>query len=56
MIAPYLSVFGPNTGKYGPEKTPYLDGKLCKTFSYQKKIIFKIPSYMIFCFLHFNFQ
>ena len=22
---PYLSVFCPNTGKYGPEKTPYLD-------------------------------
>ena len=21
----YLSVFSPNTGKYGPEKTPYLD-------------------------------
>ena len=22
---PYLSVFSPNTGKYGPERTPYLD-------------------------------
>ena len=22
---PYLSVFSPNVGKYGPEKTPYLD-------------------------------
>ena len=22
---PYFSVFSPNTGKYGPEKTPYLD-------------------------------
>ena len=22
---PYFSVFGLNTGKYGPEKTPYLD-------------------------------
>ena len=22
---PYLSVFSPNTGKYGPEVTPYLD-------------------------------
>ena len=21
----YLSVFSPNTGKYGPEKNPYLD-------------------------------
>ena len=21
----YLSVFSPNSGKYGPEKTPYLD-------------------------------
>ena len=22
---PYFPVFSPNTGKYGPEKTPYLD-------------------------------
>ena len=22
---PYLSVFSPNAGKYGPEKIPYLD-------------------------------
>ena len=22
---PYLTVFSPNAGKYGPEKTPYLD-------------------------------
>ena len=22
---PYLSVFSPNAGKYGPEKSPYLD-------------------------------
>ena len=22
---PYFSVFGPNTGKYEPEKTPYLE-------------------------------
>ena len=22
---PYLSIFSPNVGKYGPEKTPYLD-------------------------------
>ena len=22
---PYFSVFGPNAGKYGPEKTPYMD-------------------------------
>ena len=22
---PYFSVFNPNTGTYGPEKTPYLD-------------------------------
>ena len=21
----YLSIFSPNVGKYGPEKTPYLD-------------------------------
>ena len=24
-ITSYLSVFSPNAGKYGPEKTPYLD-------------------------------
>ena len=23
--SPYFPVFGPNTGKYGPEKTPYLN-------------------------------
>ena len=22
---PYFPIFSPNTGKYGPEKTPYLD-------------------------------
>ena len=22
---PYFPLFSPNTGKYGPEKTPYLD-------------------------------
>ena len=22
---PYFPVFSPNTGKYGPEKTPYVD-------------------------------
>ena len=25
ISAPYFSVFSPNTGKYGPETTPYLD-------------------------------
>ena len=25
FCGPYLSVFGPNVGKYGPEKAPYLD-------------------------------
>ena len=24
LYTPYLSVFSPNTGKYGPEITPYL--------------------------------
>ena len=24
-LPPYLSVFNPNEGKYGPEKTPYLN-------------------------------
>ena len=25
LSGPYFPVFSPNTGKYGPEKTPYLD-------------------------------
>ena len=25
FFGPYFPVFSPNTGKYGPEKTPYLD-------------------------------
>ena len=25
LSGPYIPVFSPNTGKYGPEKTPYLD-------------------------------
>ena len=25
LYSDYLSVFSPNTGKYGPEITPYLD-------------------------------
>ena len=25
ISGPYVSVFSPNTGKYGPEITPYLD-------------------------------
>ena len=25
LAGPYFPVFGLNTGKYGPEKTPYLD-------------------------------
>ena len=25
ISGPYFPVFGPNTGKYGPEITPYLD-------------------------------
>ena len=34
---PYFPVFSPNRGKYGPEKTPYLDSihalniKICET-------------------------
>ena len=25
FVSSYLSAFSPNAGKYGPEKTPYLD-------------------------------
>ena len=31
---PYLSVFSPNTGKYQPEKTPYLDTFHAMSYSY----------------------
>ena len=31
---PYFLVFGPNTGKCGPEKTPYLDAVISLTFSH----------------------
>ena len=37
---PYFPVFGPNTEKYGPEKTPYLD-----TFDAVNLIV--IPSFFI---------
>ena len=43
-ISPYLSVFSPNAGKYGLEKTPYLDtfhavvGPAEKSTSLEKKL------------------
>ena len=43
-ISPYLSVFSPNAGKYGLEKTPYLDtfhaviGLAEKSTSLEKKL------------------
>ena len=41
--SPYFSVFSPNTGKYGPEKTPYLDTFhvvicIAKVFKYVRNI------------------
>ena len=32
----YLSVFSPNAGKYGPEKTPYLDTFQAVTMSHSE--------------------
>ena len=46
---PYLSVFSPNTGKYGPEKTPYLD--ICHAVSFPDKLISKYIAWSIFTFL-----
>ena len=48
----YLSSFSPNTGKYGPEKTPYLDTyhavnitrKIINTRRRQKSWSLKSPS------------
>ena len=47
----YLSVFTPNAGKYGPEKTPYLDTfRAVLTNNGKKRMIFdkdrKIPQYL----------
>ena len=40
---PYFHVFSPNTGKYGPEKTPYLVNKskhiLKNNFAYKKACV-----------------
>ena len=38
---PYFPVFSPNTGKYGPKKTPYLDTFHAVTnFSCQVKLVY----------------
>ena len=49
---PYFLVFSPNTGKYGPENTPYLDTFLAVCFNLQSfisgkifKILFLITDY-----------
>ena len=44
-ISEYLSIFSPNTGKYGPEKIPYLD-----TFDavYLTSIIIRAKLFKIF--------
>ena len=35
---PYFLVFSPNTGKYGPEKTPYLETFLAHSAIFTKKV------------------
>ena len=49
---PYFSVFSPNTGKYGPEKTPYLDAFLTVLISLYKSVIilsYRIPQLSLAC-------
>ena len=36
---PYLAIFGLNAGKYGPEKTPYLDSFQAASFMREVPII-----------------
>ena len=47
---PYFSVFSPNTGKYGPEKTPYLDDFVAVLISLYKSVIilsYRIPQFSL---------
>ena len=53
---PYFAVFSQNTGKYGPEKTPYLDA-----FHAVRKVIveyyskYSLMQYLLFLFLSSEF-
>ena len=48
---PYLSVFSPNTGKYGPEKTPYMDTFHEKNWEAQF-FVYQSLSIQVFSFFH----
>ena len=47
----YLSVFSPNAGKYGPEKTPYLD-TFHAVYVWNKKRTRKTKIGQVFCIPH----
>ena len=53
-VAEYLSVFSPNTGKYGPEITPYLDtfhAVLVSAWPISRDIILNVIYNKILCYL-----
>ena len=55
---PYFPVFGLNTGKYGPEKTLYLDTSLSDGETFQGKPIYEINEQQMLNFdkFHFDFK
>ena len=50
---PYLSVFSQNAGKYGPEKTPYLDNFHAVHFLQLNHLPWVIQYCLSFCFFFF---
>ena len=51
---PYFPVFSPNTGKYGPEKTPYLDTFHAKNWKAQFFVVkvYQSLSTQVLSFFH----
>ena len=45
---PYLSVFSPNAGNYGPEKTPYLDTFHAVLLSLHKSFVYPPFTYILY--------
>ena len=50
-VSQYLSVFNPNAGKYGPEKTPYLDTSRSVSNCNSAIIAFKLQISFLFIFV-----
>ena len=48
---PYLSVFIPNAGKYGQEKTPYLDTSHAILFRFSNVSDYKVSLVLICCWI-----